>query len=402
MVSGVRGVLVASITMVLVGSTAASAQCRTRCAAGEERDPYGCCVPGAPARRAVRRLPDDRAEAIAGSPSAALAADAATEVYGVARAALARGLASTTADRGVELRRAMGAALVFLSARPDDARAGRMRAVLVGALDAAGLIELAEREAAALGGPRPSPEPDELRSLAADTVSNLAWAHHALARRLDSRDDPARHARALARYARAVEYYRWYLARFADEAAAPSMRSELANALVATGSHLEAAEVLEALARATPARRLEALRRAVAAYQSALAMEVQAGRVELRGDPPPPSMRPPFAPSPAFPEPLARLFDARERLLAAADVPSVDYRDNQIENALWLYRYARFDEARGRAEAVLLERCDDRAAWNAHAVLRLIDSPAAPSPPAEPDVEEVCAYREALVARSEP
>ncbi len=390
------------LLLALTASAPAAAQCRTACVAGEARDPYGCCISvRRAARRVVRRPAEERPEAIAGDDDAPLAPDLATEAYAAARAWLARARSfepSLPARAAALHRRAAGAALVFLAAAPDDARAGRMRAVLVAALDGASMTDAADREAASLGGPRPAPEPDELRTLLADTLANFAWAHLAIARRIDSSASAPRRARAVARYRRAADHHRLFLASFPSSAAAPSARSELANALLAAGDHLEAAAELEELARTVPARRAEALRRAIDAYERALAADLQAGRAELRTDAPEPSRRPPWAAAQPFPEPLQRLFDARERYLGATrDDPEPDlFREQHLENALWLYRYGHFDDARARLAELLTARCDDRTARNAFAVLGLMEQPPREARAARD--EEVCALRRAACA----
>lgn len=371
--------LLLGLALAAIGAAPAAAQCRTACRPGEARDPYGCCVELRRPRRVAREPDGARPETIVGGEEAPLAPDAASEAYLASRAWLARARSFEPSSPRAAIalyRRAAGAALVFLAAAPDDPRAGRARAVLVASLDGAAMTEAADREAAALGGPRPSPEPAELRTLAADTMSNFAWAHQAIARRLEARGEAGR-PRARARYRRAADHHRLFLASFPDAAAAPSVRSELANALLAAGEPLEAARELEALARAVPARRTEALRRAIDAHHRALELEVSAGRVELRADAPEPSRRPPWAAAPSFPEPLQRLFDARERYLEATrDRPEPGlWREQQLESALWLYRYGRWDEARARLDGLLTARCDDRAARNAFTVLGLMEQP---------------------------
>lgn len=354
----------------------AEAQCRRECREGESRDPWGCCVAPEPAPRRprTRTLARTRPEALVGDLGSVLAADVPTELYhwalawlGLARQAGARGRARD------DFRRAAGAAAIFLHLAPGDRRAGRMRAALVEGLDRAGLTELADREAEALGGPRAAPEPEALRELRADTLLNLAWAHAQIGQRLDGpRVEIRRRRLAVARFLRAAAYYRAYVEAFPDASAAPGARSELANALVAAGEPLEAAAALEAMAEAVPARRLEGLRRAVDAYRRALDAAVAAGSVIL-----------PEAPGAAteMPEPVRRLFEARERYLAASEAdpgrePEL-YRSQQLENARLLLRYGHAERARPRLARLLAEGCDDPDGEDAAAALEALDGPGA-------------------------
>ncbi|MEZ4336573.1 MAG: hypothetical protein R3B82_08095 [Sandaracinaceae bacterium] len=360
----------------------AAAQCRRECREGESRDPWGCCVapePAAPPRRPrTRTLARTRPEALVGDLGSVLADDLPTELYHWALAWLGLGRGAGPRGRAQDdFRRAAGAAAIFLGVAPDDRRAGRMRAALVEGLDRAGLTELADREAASLGGPRPDPEPEALRELRADTLLNLAWAHAQIGQRLDGpRVEIRRRRLAVARFLRAAAYYRVYVETYPAGSAAPGARSELANALIAAGEPLEAARVLEAMAEAVPARRLEGLRRAVDAHRRALEAEVAAGTVTLRDAPPPPSMRPPWTAAPEMPEAVRRLFDARERYLEASEAdpgrePEI-FRSQQLENALLLYRYARLDQARPRLFRVLGEGCEDPDGEDAAAALEAL------------------------------
>jgi hypothetical protein len=263
--------------------------------------------------------------------------------------------------------------LIFLEIAPDDPRAGRMRAVLVQALDGVGMTDVADREAAALGGPRPDPELPETTVLRADTLMNLAWAHLSLGQRIDRRI-PAERPQAIARLLRAADYYRLYVEQFPDGASAPSARTQLGNSLLGAGRFVDAAREFEALAENVPSRRFEGTLRALESYERALALEVDSGRLHLPSEPPPPSQRPPWTEPPAFPEPLARLFEARERFLdrGALDEDPAFARAQRLENALWLYRYARFDEAAPRLTQVIAGRCDDSLAEEAFVALSVV------------------------------
>lgn len=385
-VVGLRLLLVA-----LVASSAlpARAQCRRDCALGQSRDPYGCCV-DVPVRRERRRSTEPRPEAIVGDSSSVLAADVATELHLWARASLARAreLDRSSHARAVPFfRQAAGTSLVFLALAPGDPRAGRMRAILVQGLDGAGLDEEGEREAAALGGPRPADEPPALRTLRADTLLNRAWAHHTLAGRLAASRYATPRERASARYRRAADYFALYVASFPDLPEAPGARSELAYALIGAGDPAGAAIALEELARVHPERRPEALPRAIDAYARALALEVQSGALVLRSDPPSPP-----APIP-FPPVLQRLFDARERYLAGPGDPEFA-RAQDLENTLWLYRYGHFAEVERRLNALLIARCDDGVARNAWTILASMRS----EPRTEPSATEVCSVRRARCA----
>ncbi len=374
-----------------------SAQCRMTCSRDETRDPYGCCV--AARRRPRRVLSPNRPERLVGEESTVLAQDLLSELYQNARAWVVR---ARTSDRSSAIdysRNAAGAALAFLAQAPDDARAGRMRAVLVEALDGSVLPEAAEREAAALGGPRPSPERDDLRALRADTLLNLAWAHMTVASRLDGTPDVVRRQRAVVRYHRAADYFRVFIAQFADSPESPGARSQLAQALYQAGEYLGSAAVLEELARLTPARRVEALGRALEAYESALTVEVQTSRVALRREPPEPSQRPPFASAPPFPDALRRVFEARDRYLeaSASELARDHWRAKHIANVILLYHYARWDEARARSLRILSERCDDGPARDAAVLLSRMDG----SAPQAPN-EDACAMLQRTCSGASP
>jgi tetratricopeptide (TPR) repeat protein len=350
----------------------ADAQCRRSCAPGEERDAYGCCIerPRPRPRRATTEL---RPEALVGNASAALLPDATAETYEWARSALERARNARISQRLRAThfyRQAASFALVFLSIAPSDPRAGRMRATLVEALDGAGMILDAEREAAALGGARPDESP-EMRSMRAYMVLNLAWAHQSVGGTLDTSSLVVPNDRTRARYRRAADYYGLYVESFPDAAERPGAQSELANVLIAAGEHERGVQVLDELAAAVPGRRADALRRLIDFHRNRLAQDVAAGRVALRSDPPPPSQRPPFAPVIPFPEALGRLFDARERYLRAVESTRepLQWRSQQLENALWLYRYGHWEETERRLDALLTERCDDGVARNAWIIL---------------------------------
>jgi hypothetical protein len=365
------------------------AQCVRSCALGQARDPYGCCIQ-APARR-PRRPSELRPEALVGDASSVLADDAATELYHWARAFLAqaRELDGTSHARAVWFfRQAAGTALVFITLAPDDPRAGRMRVVLVQGLDGAGLVDEGEREAAALGGPRPAAESPELRTLRADTMLNRAWAHRTLAARLDVSPYAEPRSRASSRYRRAADYYALYVEAFPEGSETAGAQSELANALSNAGDPAAAARVFEELAASRPDRRYEALPRAIGALSHALALEVQSGTTVLRSDPPPPSQRPPFAEPIAFPPALQRLFDLRERYLNERGDP-VFSRAQNLENTLWLYRYGHFAEAERRLSALLIDRCDDGVARNAWTILASLRR----DPVHDPTPAEVCSLR---------
>lgn len=392
MLGGVRGVAVA-IALAMLAPASARAQCRRACVAGESRDPWGCCVAARrrSRRRAARTPQRTRPEALVGDMDAVLTDDVPTELYYWARDWLGRAREQAGRDRarGIALfRRAAGASLVFLHLAPDDRRAGRMRAVLVESLERAGMDEAAEREAEALGGPRPSPEPATARELRSDTLLNLAWAHQRIGQRLDGpRTEIRRRQLAVARFERAAAYYAAYVDAFGGSPASAGARSEHANALIAAGRPLDAARVLEAMADAVPARRVEGLRRAVDAYRRALAADVAAGRASVAEGPPPPSRRPPWTDPPAMPEPVRRLLEARDRYLAAAQTApeGEPFRDQQVENALLLFRYGRFAEARPRLIRLLREACDDTPAARAAEALEQMQAPST--------CEAVAAYR---------
>jgi hypothetical protein len=347
----------------------ASAQCRTACARGESRDPYGCCIPVRRRSRGV--LPPIRAERLVGFERSPVEPNIADELAQSARAFLTRANELNRENRTVAIQfftSAAGAALVFLSLSPNDPRNGRMRAVLVAGLDGAGMRVTADREAAALGGPRPVPEPSASRTLRGTTMLELARAHTTMGSRVDAVDVEA-HRRAIGRYHRAAEYYRAYVAQFDDTSEAPGARSQLANVLLYAGDYLEAAAVLEELARVPSYPRADALRRAMECYQNALSRD----GIALRTDAPSPS-----EPRPPMPDVMRRLMAARERYLEAT-ANDRDHRDiwraQQVEHVLWLFRYAEWQSARPRLVRLLRERCDDGAASDAAYLLMRMESP---------------------------
>ncbi|MGE0789014.1 MAG: hypothetical protein AB7S26_25300 [Sandaracinaceae bacterium] len=362
------------LAAIVAGAASARAQCRTECRSYEHRDPFGCCVGERPRR--TRTPSRTRPAALVGDAGSVLAPELGGELYHWARGWLAQARDADRIDRAyaIELyRRAAGASLAFLAALPEDVRAGRMRAVVVAGLDGASLVSAAEREASALGGPRPEPESPEVTRLRADTLLNLGWAHRTIGQQLEEpHASIARHTLAVARSRRASEYYALYVALYPDAVEAAGARSELANALNAAGEHLEAARVLEELAARVPSRHLEGLRRASDAYERALHVASADGRVALLTEPPEASMRPPWARAPAIPEPLERLLAARARYVQAASAePSErdDVRAERLDSARWLYRYARWDRAITELVAVLEGGCDDAAAEEATALM---------------------------------
>ncbi len=285
-----------------------------------------------------------------------LSEDLPTELFFYARAWLngARELEPRRRAEAIErFRRAAGVAATFLRLAPDDPRAGRVRALLVESLDRASLTGAADAEAATLGEPRPATEPAPVRELRMDSILNLGWAHLRIAQGLDAPRAPiAQRARAVARFARAADYYRLYVDDFPDSPAAPGARSELANALLGADRPSEAAAVLEEMARAVPSRRAEGLRRAVHAHGLALERALAEGVV---GDPPAASM----------PAPVRALYDARVAYLADPDHEPELARSFRLENALLDRRYGRRPEAEQTLLTLLAEECTDEVAMRA-------------------------------------
>lgn len=163
-------------------------------------------------------------------------------------------------------------------------------------------------------------------------------------------------------YAVAAKAYRGYLERYPNTPQAYELRYNLADALYWSGKYEEAA-VEYAIVRDSnldDTHFAESARRIVESIQRLVDAEIKAGRIVIPEEPPAPSGTPPQVQATPMPELVQRLAQAREIYLAR--VPEKRDSENVREaydfnNALLLYLYGYWPQAKERFDRIFDERC---------------------------------------------
>ncbi len=163
-------------------------------------------------------------------------------------------------------------------------------------------------------------------------------------------------------YQRAAAAYREYLRRYPNNPQAYELQYNLADALYWSGNYEEAAREYAAVrdSNLDDAHLSEAARRVVESLKAIVDAAVENGSLQIRQEPPTPVGNPPRVQPEPMPELLQRLAQARELYLArvsdAQDTEGVraayDYN-----NAVLLYQYGYWPQAKERFQRIFEERC---------------------------------------------
>ena len=174
--------------------------------------------------------------------------------------------------------------------------------------------------------------------------------------------DPALCRASQENYGLAARGYREYLRRYPNNPQAYELRYNLADALYWSEDYEQAAIEYAAVrdSNLDDGHLSEAARRVVEAIKQLADREVEAGRLTIREQPPEPQGQPPQVMPIAMPELLQRLAQAREMYLARVDerADTENVREAyDYNNALLLYVYGYWPQARDRFLSIFDERC---------------------------------------------
>ncbi|MEM9071309.1 MAG: tetratricopeptide repeat protein [Myxococcota bacterium] len=163
-------------------------------------------------------------------------------------------------------------------------------------------------------------------------------------------------------YQRAATAYREYLRRYPNNPQAYELQYNLADALYWSSSYEEAAREYAAVrdSNLDDVHLSESARRVVESLKNILDDAERNGTIQIRADPPTPEGTPPSVRPVEMPELLQRMAQARELYIArvsdAQDTEGVraayDYN-----NAVLLYQYGYWPQAKERFERIFNERC---------------------------------------------
>ena len=163
-------------------------------------------------------------------------------------------------------------------------------------------------------------------------------------------------------YQRAAEAYRRYLERYPNNPQAYELQYNLADALYWSENYEEAARAYAAVrdSNLDDVHLSESARRVVESLKQIADAEEEAGRLTIRSEPPAPQGTPPSVRPVEMPQLLQRLAQARELYLARVS----DAQDSEgvraaydYNNALLLYWYGYWPQAKERFERIFDERC---------------------------------------------
>ncbi len=208
---------------------------------------------------------------------------------------------------------------------------------------------------------------ERARKLAETALMRTAFHYHEEAQRVRARcvseGDEAVCEQARALYARAADSYRGYLRSYPNDPEAYDLQYNLAEALFWSERYEEAAAEYRVVrdSNRDDRFRAEAARRVVESLDRLLSRAVDDGRLALRDEAPevvsesPPRVRPA-----EVPDVLADLVNAREHYVTR--IPDADDDEGvraafAYNNALLLYRYGYWPQARARLVRILAERC---------------------------------------------
>ncbi len=163
-------------------------------------------------------------------------------------------------------------------------------------------------------------------------------------------------------YLRAAQAYRDYLRRYPNNPQAYELQYNLADALYWSGNYEESAREYAAVrdSNLDDTHLSESARRVVESLKQIVDAAVAQGTLQVREDPPPPEGSPPQVRPTQMPELLQRLAQAREFYLARVS----DAQDSEgvraaydYNNAVLLYAYGYWPQAKERFERIFNERC---------------------------------------------
>lgn len=223
-------------------------------------------------------------------------------------------------------------------------------------------------------------EQREAERLAENALIATAIHHHTGAQRMrrrcieDQNVDLCRNAQA--EYGLAAHAYRNYLRTYPNNPQAYELQYNLADALYWSEDYEQAAVEYGAVrdSNLDDSHLSEAARRVVEALKRVVDAAVENGSLVIRDEPPPPQGTPAAVRPVAMPELVQRLAQARE--LYVARVPERNDSEGvraayQYNNALLLYWYGYWTQARERLQAIFDERCSGpnanetgRVAWH--------------------------------------
>lgn len=211
--------------------------------------------------------------------------------------------------------------------------------------------------------------PNELRhaeELAEAALIQQAYRHHqtavALRRRCVENRDVALCDQALAEYRVAADAYRGYIQRYPNSPNAYDLQYNLADALYWSEQYEDAASAYASVRDSNVDDRYlsEAARRVVESLKRILDAAVERGEVIVRSEPPAPEGTPPVVRPLEMPELVRRIAQAREVYLSRVPAPqdTEHVRDTyDYNNAIYLYVYGYYDQARDRFRRIYLEHC---------------------------------------------
>jgi tetratricopeptide (TPR) repeat protein len=215
--------------------------------------------------------------------------------------------------------------------------------------------------------------------LAEQALIQQALHHHQIAttlrRRAVQNQDEALLQQAIDEYNTAAEAYRHYIELYPNSPNAYELQYNLADALFWSEQYERAAEAYAAVRDSNLDDRYlsEAARRVVESLKRLLDGAVSRGEITIPNAPPEPAGTPRRVAPMVMPELVQRVAQAREVYLARIDrrADSENVRDSyEFNNALLLYVYGYWPQARERFRRIYLERCsgpngssEGRVAW---------------------------------------
>ena len=224
--------------------------------------------------------------------------------------------------------------------------------------------------------------PAELRraeQLAENSLIGTAVHYHQEAQQLRRRcvadQDPTLCTQAQRSYALAAQAYREYLNRYPNNPQAYELQYNLADALYWSDNYQDSAREYASVrdSNLDDSHLSEAARRVVESLHRVVELQVEAGAMTVREEPPEVQGTPPTVTPIAMPQALQDLAQAREVYLARVDErhDTENLREAyDYNNALLLYFYGYWPQAKDRFERIFTERCSGpladesgRVAW---------------------------------------
>ncbi len=207
--------------------------------------------------------------------------------------------------------------------------------------------------------------------LAENALIATAIHHHTEAQKLRSQcvaeQDVSKCRLAQEQYGLAAAAYRGYLERYPNNPQAYELRYNLADALYWSENYEEAAKEYAAVrdSNLDDAHLAESARRVVESMKRIVDAAVERGEITVRNEPPAVSGTPPTVRPTEMPQLVQRLARAREMYIArvSEEQDSENVREAyDYNNALLLYWYGYWPQAKKRFERIFDERCTGRYA----------------------------------------